>query len=78
MIVTVIISINAIIFYKYMIDEVYCENRTNPENIIFALRMSAIRITESGPCLMAPLYVFDISHEFGHYWKRGGVFWVDP
>ena len=32
-----------------MIGEVYCENWSHPENILFIRRISAIRITNSGP-----------------------------
>ena len=47
------ISINVIILSKYMIGEVYFENRSHPENIIFIRRIchsdSKIRALGIGP-----------------------------
>ena len=36
------ISIKASIFYNYIIAEVYCEDRSHPENILFIRRISTV------------------------------------
>ena len=40
------ISVNAIIFSNYMIGEVYCENRSTPENILFIRQKSGSWVLE--------------------------------
>ena len=58
---------NAIIFSMYMIGEVYCENRSHPEIILFIRRISAIRITESGPCFPSAIY---LPVGISNFWER--------
>ena len=50
-----------------MIGEVYCENRSHPEIILFIRRISAIRITESGPCFPSAIY---LPVGISNFWER--------
>ena len=43
------------LLFDYMIGEVYCKNRSHPANILFIRRISAIRITKSGPLCIPSL-----------------------